>query len=159
MEWKNLKEKVYYEDGGSLRDIYVFETTIEDWERWIDLVNQNYRVEFYNGFTEEKSDQIDVGVVKQYWEGKTEMSNWATIFIYNFQIKCYFFISQEIENDISPKEFLSIEDHLHLMEYLKAVSGCLNKKVFLTEENYQKEYIKEATLIEVEKEKVKITRG
>jgi hypothetical protein len=48
MNWKRLKEEVYFEDG-SLRDIYIFDTSIEDWKKWVDLVNREYRVSFYNG--------------------------------------------------------------------------------------------------------------
>lgn len=51
MNWKDLKDKIYYWDG-SWRDIYVQESTRDDWENWINLVNANYKIDWYNGKTE-----------------------------------------------------------------------------------------------------------
>jgi hypothetical protein len=150
MNWKRLKEEVYFEDG-SLRDIYIFDTSIEDWKKWVDLVNREYRVSFYNGQTEQTTDKIDFEVVNAFWTSKTDLVNWATIFINGFDIKCYFFGWEEFENDFRPNEFRSEQDHYQLMSYLVDVSTHLGKKVIVTEES-SREYI----LIEVEKEKIKI---
>jgi hypothetical protein len=54
MEWKELKEKVYYLDG-SLRDIYIHNTTKEDWKIWADFVNEHYRISHH--FFETDTDE------------------------------------------------------------------------------------------------------
>jgi hypothetical protein len=46
LSWENLKNKVYFLNG-SLRDIYVRDTTKEDWQKWSDFVNANYKTSFY----------------------------------------------------------------------------------------------------------------
>ncbi len=153
MNWNTLKEEVYYEDG-SLRDVYVFDATIDDWKKWAELVNQQYKVAFYNGQTQQITDRIDFELVEASWTGKTDLVNWATVFINDFQIKCYFFGWEEFENDICPREIKSEDDHLQLVKYLEAISSHLGKKVVLTAEN-----MRESVLIEVEKDKVEITRG
>ncbi len=43
MDFQKLKDKIYYSDG-SLRDIYVHNTTKEDWQIWADFVNKNYNL-------------------------------------------------------------------------------------------------------------------
>jgi hypothetical protein len=41
--WEKIKENIYFLDG-SLRDIYKNETTENDWKKWIDYVNKNYKI-------------------------------------------------------------------------------------------------------------------
>jgi hypothetical protein len=43
MNWPDLKSKIYYSDG-SLRDIHVLQTNLSDWQKWVDYVNENYRI-------------------------------------------------------------------------------------------------------------------
>ena len=133
-DWYKIKEEIYYQDG-SWRDIYVFETTQEDWSTWIDLVNQNYSVQFYNGLTQQTEIGVDKQAVFEYQERKTERASSAVMKIAQITVNCRSFSVGEIENDIDPKEFATAEEHLALMEYLKAVSKRLRKKVFLTAEN------------------------
>ena len=46
-----------------------------------------------------------------------------------------FFIETEIENDIDPKEFNSLADHVKLIQYMSGLSGLLDKQVVLCPEN------------------------
>ncbi|WP_293304826.1 hypothetical protein [Pedobacter sp. UBA5917] len=135
MNWETLRKKIYYIDG-SLRDIYVKNTNIEDWEKWIDLINTGYKVAFYNGQSGETESQIDKSTVFDYWNGKSDLLSGVTIHLEGILIKCHFFGGDEIENDITPLEINSIEDHNRLVSYLKDVSVCLGKEVMLTPENY-----------------------
>ena len=132
MTWQTVKDKIYYCDG-SLRDIYVLNTTQEDWQKWIHLVNENYSVEFYDGQTEKIEPIIDSKIALDYLEGKIDSWVNATIKLDAVLVKCYFF-ADEIENDIDPREVTSIEDHIRLIDYMVAVSKCLNKPVILTGE-------------------------
>lgn len=68
-------------------------------------------------------------------------------------VNIYFFMEQEIDNDISPKEFTSIENHNALMSYLTDISIILNKKVFITQEMRSNE-----PLLEVDGNEIRIIR-
>ena len=145
MNWELLRKKIYYIDG-SLRDIYVKDTSMEDWGKWIDLVNTKYEVKFYNVFTGEIESQINKSIVFDYWNGKTDLLSGVTIYLKDILVKCHFFGGDEIENDITPSEINSIEDHNRLVDYLKDVSACLGKEVMLTPENYS-EYDKKLIVV------------
>ena len=132
--WHELKENIYFEDG-SFRDIYIFDINLEEWEKWVNFVNQNYEVEFIYGETEQRTSSINFSAVKKFWVGKSEFGNRATVKIGKININCHFFASDEFENDVLPKEFKSLDDHKLLTDYLKELSGIFNKKVFLTWEN------------------------
>ena len=46
--WEDCKEA--FEQDGSLRDIYVLDTALDDWQKFIDFINQsNYKFSFFVG--------------------------------------------------------------------------------------------------------------
>ncbi len=145
MNWQALKDNIYYLDG-SLRDIYILNTTKEDWKIWTDFVNRNYKTSFHNYETETTKDNIDFSTMLDYWNGERDSSGMATVYVDNIIVNAYFFDHQEIENDITPKEFNSIDDHERLIKYMTGVSKALNKRVVLTPENS-----KEIVLLSVDK--------
>lgn len=150
MNWEILKNKIYFRDG-SWRDIYVKESSADDWEKWIDLVNKNYKINWYNGKTEKDESQIDFNVIKEYWNGNQDLISTAKVFLDNIQVNAHFFDDSEIENDIDPREFKSIQDHNKLLEYLKKVSAICAKPVFVTPENCP-----EIILMRIENDEVEI---
>jgi hypothetical protein len=143
--WDSLRKEIYYLDG-SLRDILVRNVTREDWKKWINLINTNYSVEFYNGQTQQIEAAINPTILFDYWDKKTDLINSATIKIDHINIKCYFFDEREIENDITPIEINNIDDHNKLLDYLKDVANTLDKIVVVTPENISK-YEKELMTI------------
>lgn len=133
MNWQEIKERIYHENG-SLRDIYIRKVTPDDWKRWIDFVNKNYRIDFKIGNTL-KGDKIEYDVIAAYWNDPGQECPSAAIHLDNVIIKAYFFDENEIEHDITPIEIKSLKDHESLLEYLKSVSALLNRPVELTQEN------------------------
>jgi hypothetical protein len=134
VNWQRLHDEIYYCDG-SWRDIYVNETTEDDWRKWINFVNDNYPVEFYNGLREITANQIDFNAVLDYWRGKTNHGNHATIIVNSIKLNCHFFQITNIENDLDPKEIVYVTDHEIVLKYMTEVSKLLRKTVVLTPEN------------------------
>jgi hypothetical protein len=149
-EWYKIKEEVYYWDG-SWRDIYVLETVQEDWSNWIDLVNQNYSVQFYNGQSGQTEVAIDKKAVFEYQDKKSVLAHSAAIKLASIAVNCRFFFQDVIENDLDPRDIKTVEEHQELMDYLKAMSKKLGKPVVLTAENQP-----DLVYIIVEKDEVKI---
>lgn len=150
IDWNFLKENVYFCDG-SWRDIYIQNIQVTDWQTWVEYVNKSYRIEWYNGKTEKIETQIDFEVIRQYWEGEHDLCSGGSIFLNNIKLNVHFFDDEEIENDLDPDNFKSIEDHYCLMKYLVEVSLLLNKAVIVTPENLTKHI-----LIKVDGENVEI---
>jgi hypothetical protein len=150
MDWQYLKSKVYFLDG-SLRDIYVHNTTKSDWQLWADFVNANYETSFYIYENEVEEKTIALSKIFDYWDGLREYLSTATVYLDHIQINVHFFVGEEIENDISPKEIHSIDDHNRLINYMTRLSKVLDKVVVLTPEN-QANFV----LISVDKDVVKI---
>lgn len=134
MNWTDLKNKIYYWDC-SWRDIYVLQTNRDDWKKWADYVNKNYRINWFNGKADKDENQIDFGVIEDFWSGNHDLCSTAKVFIDKIQINAHFFDDTEMENDIDPREFNSIDDHNKLVKYMTDISKLLDKEVILTPEN------------------------
>ncbi|SHM26877.1 hypothetical protein [Chryseobacterium polytrichastri] len=149
MDWQYLKDNIYFSDG-SLRDIYVLNISRLDWLKWIDFINENFEVRFtYCDIVGDlkSSNQIISKYIFDYWDNVSEFVVTATIMIGEIILNCYFFTEVEIENDITPKEIKSLDDHNQIIDYLKSVSKILNKEVILTAENYDLDYDRLITVV------------
>lgn len=137
MNWTEIKKEIYYCDG-SLRDIYVLQTSFEENEKWVNLVNELYNVKWFNGLAKTDEQKINFEVVGGYLKGEHDLCSSASVFIDKIQINNHFFLDNEIENDISPKEINTIQDHEKIIKYMTDISILLDKPVILTPENEQK---------------------
>ena len=63
--WNSIKW--IFEPDGSLRDIYIQDVTIYDWEKLIDFLNSNYFIKY----GEDNSNQIAKKYVINYLMGHT----------------------------------------------------------------------------------------
>lgn len=140
MEWQKLTETLYFKDG-SLRDIYIHNTLINDWEKWIDYVNNNYSLKFYNKDTDRVAPKIDINEVIKYWNKENKEGLSASIDVFGINLMCYFFVKTEIEVDFNPNDIRSITDHLNLINYLRDCSIILQKQVIVSAEMQEEEIL------------------
>lgn len=134
-EWQDLKEFVYNVDG-SVRDIYVLNSTIDDWRAWATYINDNYSLEFNaSGVVK---DKIDIDHVLKRWNGNEDEWAGARIKLSDtITINVHFSTADTIENDIDPREFNCMEDNYTLLRYMIGLSYTLGKPVLLTAENME----------------------
>ncbi|MBP8213442.1 MAG: hypothetical protein KAX53_06830 [Saprospiraceae bacterium] len=129
--WNDIKW--IFEQDGSLRDIYVQDVTISDWENLIDFLNLNYDIKF----GENEKNQIDKEYVIQYLKDETgEMESKSLKIDFNgVNFHCYFFLSDQIEFDIDPREIKTIKDFESIEKFMVSISKTLRNQVTLTGEN------------------------
>ena len=133
--WDNIKW-IFEPDGWLLRDIYIQNVTLTDWEQLIDFLNCTYNLKF----GEEDSKQIDKEYVVNYLTdntGEIETKK-LTIDLNGIEINCYFLLQDEIEFDINPTEIKLFCDFERLEEFMTSISKVLRKQVTLTGENKPK---------------------
>jgi hypothetical protein len=120
-----------FEPDGSLRDIYVQDISIREWEILIDHLNANFNLTYSD------KDKIDKEYVLEYLRdtsGEME-SKTLTIHLGQIKVNCFFFLSEQIEFDIDPKEVNSIKDFEQIEKFMISISEILQEQVTLTEEN------------------------
>lgn len=129
--WNDIKW--IFEPDGSLRDIYIQDVTLLDWEKLIDFLNTNYDIKF----GEDNSKQIDKEYVIKYLKDETgEMESKALKIDFNgVNFNCYFFLPDQIEFDIDPKEIKTINDFESIEKFMVSISKTLKNQVTLTGEN------------------------
>jgi hypothetical protein len=133
--WDDIKW-IFDMDGG-IRDIYVQEVSISDWEKLIDLLNEKYSVKSVITGEERNQNQIDKEHVIKFLTDETgEMdSPFVSIDIGEIQINCHFFLTDQIEFDLNPEQINSIEDFEKVKKFMETVSQDLSNQVTLTGEN------------------------
>tara|TARA_B110001450_G_C17523349_1_gene441521 strand:- start:363 stop:860 length:498 start_codon:yes stop_codon:yes gene_type:complete len=134
MSWEEIHKTIYYWDC-SWRDIYLFNSSRQEWTLLLQLLNSNYEIEWHNPKTDETCSKIDVEQIVEFWDGNDELISTAKIFLDDLQINFHFFTDEEIEADLDPREFKKQEDHQKLLDFLTNISKHLNKEVFITPEN------------------------
>ncbi|WP_158825545.1 hypothetical protein [Mucilaginibacter lacusdianchii] len=135
MEWSKLKKQLYFEDG-SFRDIYILNTNESDWKKWVQYVNENYTVEFFDSRKDCSQTEIQFNVIQELWRAAPpDFSCNAVVTVGKTTVCTYFFSENEIENDILPSEFTSLDDHLALVKYMQDISTILGKSMVLSIEN------------------------
>ncbi|QOW09873.1 hypothetical protein Q73A0000_05600 [Kaistella flava (ex Peng et al. 2021)] len=132
--WKNIEW--IFEKDGALRDIYVQNATISDWQNVVDLLNSEYKLTF-GVWGDNLTDKIDFEVVKIMFAdetGELEIKS-ATIDLNGIIIKCYFFLENQIEFDINPAEIKTELEFNKISNFMKSISLKLEKQITLCGEN------------------------
>jgi len=124
IDWNKIKW--IFKPDGTLRDIYIQEVSLSDWNNLIDLINEKYTVK-YKG-----KKKIAKQEVIEYLMDETGEVEFKTVSIELEKIKlnCHFFLEDEIEFDIHPKQINSLEDFEFLEKFMNDVSKSLDNQVF-----------------------------
>lgn len=120
-----------FEPDGSLIDIYVQDISLREWEKLIDHLNANFNLTYSD------QDKIDKKYVLEYLQdtsGEMESKS-LTIYLGQIKVNCYFFLSEQIEFDIDPKEVNSLSDFELIEKFMTSISDKLQEQITLTAEN------------------------
>ena len=122
--WEDIKW--IFEEDGALRDIYIQEITLLDWEKLLKGVNKKYDL-----IQAEKEVTIDVGEALAYLKKEIDIFETITINLDGIYINCHCFLENEIELDITPREISSFSDYKKLEKFMIFISSLLDKEVII----------------------------
>jgi hypothetical protein len=134
----NIEEvliNVFYDDG-SLRDIYIKETNITDWDIIWDFIKKLPKVTLK--IDGESTNKLSPSV-NELFETKYKNSVLLSINYNSIIINCYFFCVEEIEFDISPRDITQSKDVIAVFEFMEKVMKLLIKDVSISTED-EREY-------------------
>ncbi|PET42346.1 hypothetical protein CN514_22765 [Bacillus sp. AFS001701] len=125
-------DKVFFVDG-SLRDIYVLDVNLDDWQKLIDwLCLSDWGIEFY---IDGQKNTNKITNVSKLFEEKKDKSVLLSIDIKGVLINCHFFVEGELEFDLNPKEIKGLNEARSVFEFMSKLSNILGKEIILTEED------------------------
>lgn len=133
--WNDVKW--IFEPDGALRDIYVQEVSINDWEKLIDYLNENFQLNYDISDDQESQEQIDKEYTIKYLQDESgeKESKSVSIDLGGIIANCHFFLPDQIEFDLDPKEIKSSKDFEKVESFMKSISKTLKNQVTLTGEN------------------------
>jgi hypothetical protein len=116
---------------GCLRDVYIFDTSLEDWDKLLSLLKKEYTLESEEFIPNSISEIIPIRQERGFLlrvrllEGLTA--------------NCHFYVCESefspIEFDFDPREMQSPDSMIKALQFMSKIGDGLNKDVFLTEEN------------------------
>lgn len=129
-KWDTFKAE-FCRDG-SLRDIYAFDTGLEDWRRMADYVARNYAFRFQGGWAEQRFPE---DLRSLFPTGPESDLTSLSIEVGRVMLNCHFFAEDEIELDLDPAEVDDATKLDALFKFMRGLAGALEKEVVLTPEN------------------------
>jgi hypothetical protein len=126
-----------FKPDGSLLDIYVQEVSIEDWEKLIDFLNENYTLKYGISEGQKSTNRIDKEYTINFLKdesGEMEIKS-VSIDLGGINANCHFFLPDQIEFDIDPKEINSGDDFEKVEKFMTSISETIKNQVTLTYEN------------------------
>jgi hypothetical protein len=117
-----------WERDGSLRDAYVLGTSSADWDAFLSLALEQGGKYSFDG------DEKALPTVDDLFRNR-EGSHLLAIPIGPVQMNCHFFVPDEIELDIDPREVANEASHFAVLGFLERISLRVGKPLLLTPEN------------------------
>ena len=130
LSWHQVRDE--FDHDGSLRDIYVLNTTAAHWQRMFDWLRQSaYAVEF-------RRAGVPAILPATFNEAmaiaKTECAL-LSISLMSLNVHCHFFTPEEIELDVDPREIAGQTDLEALLAFMIGLSSATGQDAILTPEN------------------------
>jgi len=113
---------------GSLRDVYFVGTSPAHWEKFVWFI-QSYRHKYtYDGRI------TPLPSIESIFANR-EGSHLLSVVVCGVTINCHFFIPEEIEIDIEPREVKGRKEHDAILKFIASLSQTVGKPALLTPEN------------------------
>jgi len=116
-----------WRSDGSFRDVYVNDTNVRDWEKFIEFASA-----YPNRYTIDGCVASMTSVADALHD--RDHAHLLAVWVGGAQINCHFFSEEEIELDLDPRE-IHASEHDAVLHFVAALSTALGKPALVTEEN------------------------
>ncbi len=113
---------------GSLRDIYVFNTAAADWDALLILAQAHAHEYTHDGIA-----QSLPGATALFQD--REHSHLLSVLAGSVRINCHFFVPEEIELDIDPRDVTGPEEHVAVLQFVERLARATQKDAVVTPES------------------------
>ena len=126
IEWNTVAED--FARDGALRDIYVFQTTVADWQQALDTVRSTATAIQYRCGEQPLPLPSTFG-------SPSEFGRLLTFRIGSIGLACHFFHDADIEFDFRPHELTGQTDLDDLLHFVRRLGDSIGKPVIVCPEN------------------------
>ncbi|WP_088894212.1 hypothetical protein [Leptolyngbya ohadii] len=126
--WEQVRHDLVWD--GSLRDIYIQRTTLDNWNQFLRLVRATANYQYYVDSEPEILPAIaaDIFLTEKY-------PKLLSIWIAEVQLNCHFFSQKEIELDLDPRQITNEETFNQIKQFMEQLAKALGRSTRLTPEN------------------------
>jgi len=129
--WNNVAQEFAFD--GSWRDIYVFDVDLQAWQRTLDELRRHARYELVYHRGGDVSELPAAAADAFPADGQADRM--LSVKFAGVQANCHFFIPEEIEFDIDPREVQGQSQLNALLAFMRLLSDATGKDAVLTPEN------------------------
>lgn len=130
LDWQ--VQRADFEADGSLRDIYVLDTSLEDWRRVLRFLRQGpYAARLVHPEDQDAVRPMPQDLSLLFGEDRTYLLHFS---IGGVLLACHFFTPEEVEFDFVPNG-LSEESLRELLRFMARLGDVTRKRVVMTPEN------------------------
>jgi hypothetical protein len=115
---------------GAWRDIYVLNTTIQEWDRVLQVVRSSYGHKYSIANTPAPMPDSAEAALEIH-----HACQLLEVDLGRFTLNCHFFCEEEIEFDMRPQD-VDAASFPQLVGFLTAIGTALQRNVFVTYENH-----------------------
>jgi hypothetical protein len=127
-----LLQEIWAGDDGALFDIFVTDTTLEDWQAVVDAVSATTWPMTYE--VDGVPTEMPPAVEEIFAHAQKATILWSVTAAPGVALNCHFFCSDEIEFDFQPREIVSDERLAALLGFITHVGRALGRLVGVTVE-------------------------
>jgi len=130
VDWYSCKHEFVWD--GSVRDVYVFNTTEHDYDLFLDALEQwEYRLDF----TIDGDPALLPNGAWRLFDMQPEASPMLELHVGSVRVRCHFFCSSEMELDVDPRDIQSQADLNNLTNFIVRLGKIVDKNVYFSPEN------------------------
>ena len=129
-EWSRAKKD--FEPDGALRDIYVLDSTIEDWDKFVANIRDR-AISFQYSVNGQPAPLPSSALL--VFDKRVEAAPLLAFSTGSVLFTCHFFASNEIECSFDPREVESESALAEVTDFMVSIRAVLKKDVLLTPEN------------------------
>ena len=130
IDWYRCKHEFFWD--GSVRDVYVFNTTEHDYDLLLDALEQwEYRLDF----TIDGESALLPNSAWRLFDMQPDASPMLELHVGAVRVRCHFFCASEIELDVDPRDVQSQTDLNSLTNFIVRLGKIVDKNVYFSHEN------------------------
>ncbi|MHB0936335.1 MAG: hypothetical protein ACYDCO_17755 [Armatimonadota bacterium] len=131
------KCKAMFDVDGTLRDIYILNTTVDDWQKVLDALRAcGYSLlPLQDGHA--GGLPLDASAIFALHD-QDQLGPSISVEDSGVTFNCHFFTKDEIEFDVDPREITSQTQFEVVLRFMQVISRATGKEAILTPENWQR---------------------
>jgi hypothetical protein len=131
IEWQHVAHE--FEADGGLRDIYVLNTDLSDWQQVLDALRGRTPAPVYT--VDSAPAPVPSRVEGAFAEWEHERSPNLQFEVGGMILACHFFATDEIEFDLRPQDVAGMLQLQSILHFMREIGELTSKTVILTPEN------------------------